>query len=101
MFSNSGGFLRASTHLGSLGFVRCVLRVEVRECIFFEALVKLPPLSCLLVRVFMRELTTRATTRFFIVTRRRTKTHARTHSLTTTGILETNSEIIYVKYIVM
>ena len=34
VFSNSCGFLRASTHLGSLGFVRCVLRVEVRECIF-------------------------------------------------------------------
>ena len=36
VFSNSGGFLRASTHLGSLGFVRCVLRVEVRECIFLK-----------------------------------------------------------------
>ena len=69
--------------------------------VFFEALVKLPLLSCLLVRVFLRELTPRATTRFFIVTRRRTKTHALTDSLTKTGILETNSEIIYVKYIVM
>ena len=47
---------------------------------FFEALVKLPLLSCLLVRVFLRELTPRATTRFFLSSLVVVLKH--THSLT-------------------
>ena len=36
VFSNSCGFLRASTHLGSLGFVRCVLRVRSARVYFLK-----------------------------------------------------------------
>ena len=88
VFSNSCGFFRDSTHLGSLGFVRFVLqgtkctRERERE-------------SRLKLRSILLPFTS-----FFLSSSSLFVQPKNTHSLTT-DILETNSEIIYVKCIVM